>query len=502
MADGSALALQTSSQSTALSPAFDGTVLQKVRTFIAQPAVRKSMPMVAGLTAIAGAGLLYMALANGPQRVLYSSLSDAERADVVASLDKSGIDYTIDNGTGALTVAEDDLYRARMLVASDGGLAAPESTAQMLDAIPIGSSRTLEGERLRNVRERELTMTVMEIDGVEAVRVHLAQAEKSVFVRENTPPSASVMVRMARGRSLSESQVNAIVNLVAGSVPGMTSDTVRVADQHGNLLSERRSKNGSGLELQAEYETKMRAQIAQLLVPMLGEGNFSTEVQVELNMDDTTSARESYEKEGAVRSETSRESSQTGGSQAGGVPGVLANTPPPPTQIGTPGELAADAEAGSVPTSGETSAQRTYELGREVAVSTSMAGGVKRVSVAVAVSSEALENIAPATAKQIEELVALGSGRQRRTGRSGHGYGGQVRAYDHLRAPILGNGLVCDRLAQCGRADCRDPGDDLWCPPARQGVCRAETGCGRTHPRRFGGRPGPGPANRPELPDR
>ncbi len=99
-------------------------------------------------------------------------------------------------------MAEDDLYRARMMVASDGGLAAPETTAEMLDAIPMGSSRTLEGERLRNVRERELMMTIMEIDGVEAVRVHLAQAEKSVFVRENAPPSASVMVRLARGRNL------------------------------------------------------------------------------------------------------------------------------------------------------------------------------------------------------------------------------------------------------------------------------------------------------------
>lgn len=381
----------------------------RAKAFLAQPAVRKSLPMATGLLAVAGAAVLYMTLAAGPQRVLYGSLNDAERAQVAAALDTGDIAYTIDNNTGALSVDEDDLYRARMLVASDGSLAAPESTAEMLDAIPIGSSRTLEGERLRNVRERELMMTIKEIDGVEAVRVHLAQAEKSVFVRESTPPSASVMVRMARGRSLADSQVTAIVSLVSGSVPAMTSDMVRVVDQNGALLSDRRSKDDNGLELQSGYEEKLRAQIDQLLLPLLGEGNFSSEVQVELDRDDTTSARESYEKDGAVRSETSRESTQTGGTQAGGVPGVLANTPPPATTIADPGENgAAGGQAG--PTSGETSAQRTYELGREVAVSTTQAGGVKRISVAVAISAEAMKKIAPASEVQIQKLVASAVG--------------------------------------------------------------------------------------------
>ncbi len=382
-----------------------GSMADRARAFLAQPAVRRSMPMALGLAGLAGSALLYMALAAGPQRILYSNLNDGERASVAAALDQGGIAYRIDNNTGALTVGEDDVYRARMLVASDGGLAAPESTAQMLDAIPIGSSRTLEGERLRNVRERELMMTITEIDGVESVRVHLAQAEKSVFVREATAPSASVMVRMARGRSLGDSQVTAIVSLVAGSVPGMTPDMVRVADQHGQLLSDRKSGNGAGLELQAGHEEKLRAQIAKLLVPMLGEGNFSSEVQVELDMDDTTSARESYEKDGAIRSETSRESTQTGGRQAGGVPGVLANTPPPETTIGDPGQQGMAAGAGTGPSSGESSAQRTYALGREVAVSTTSAGGVKRISVAVAVSAEAMKKIAPASEAQIRKLV-------------------------------------------------------------------------------------------------
>lgn len=389
-----------------------GSAAARAAAFFRQPAVRKSLPMTAGIAAVAVAALLYLALAEGPQRMLYGSLSDAERAEVAATLDQGGISYTIDNSTGALSVGEDDLYRARMMVASDGGLAAPESTSAMLDAIPIGSSRTLEGERLRNVRERELTMTIMEIDGVEAVRVHLAQAEKSVFVRDNVAPSASVMVRLARGRSLSDDQVKAVVNLVAGSVPSLQADQVQVVDQHGQLLSDRTGKDGQALDLQRSYEEKLRTQISQLLTPLIGAGNFSTEVQVELDLEETTSARESYDKEGAIRTEMRRESTQTGPAQAGGVPGVLANTPPPATQLGPVGDAQnlGGAAGGAGPTTGETSDQKTYELGREVAVSSSQPGGVKRVTVAVALSSEALAKIKPASARQIEELISSAVG--------------------------------------------------------------------------------------------
>lgn len=387
-----------------------GPATARLRQFAAQPAIRRALPAIAGVGALAAVALLWLALAQPPQRVLYGSLSDSERASVAAALDQGGIDYTIDNTTGTLTVGEGDLYRARMLVASDGALAAPESTAQMLDAIPLGASRTLEGERLRNVRERELMLTIMEIDGVEAARVHLATPERSVFVREQTAPTASVMVRLARGRSLSEDQVVAIGNLVAASVPGMQAEAVRIADQHGKLLSSKDATGASkSLQLQRQFEEKLRMQVAQLLLPIVGEGNFSSQVQVELDMSEVTSAQESYDKDGVLRSETESQSQRTGPGAAAGVPGVLANTPPPPTVLeeGAP-EGAAAQPGGAV--SGESSARRTYEVGRQVAVSSTSPGGVKRLSVAVALSAEALKQAKPASVKQIESLVAAAVG--------------------------------------------------------------------------------------------
>jgi flagellar M-ring protein FliF len=233
--------------------------LERVRSFTNQPVIKRALPWFLGLAAIGGTGLAYTTLAPPPQRMLYSELGDAERASVVTSLDKAGIAYSINADTGALTVAEDDLYKARMLVASDGALAVPDP-ASSLDSLPLGASRTLEGERMRGARQGELEMTIKQIDGVESVRVHLAEASKSVFVRDDAPPTASVMVRMAKGRKLGDGQVSAIVNLVAGSVPGLSPDAVRVVDQHGRLLSDPRAQGSDRLELQARLEDKLRAQ--------------------------------------------------------------------------------------------------------------------------------------------------------------------------------------------------------------------------------------------------
>jgi flagellar M-ring protein FliF len=383
-------------------------LLTRLGAFAAQPPVRKALPWFAGL---AGAGLLaltWAALAPAPQRVLYSSLDDSERADVAAALDKASIGYSIDNGTGALTVDADELYRARMVVASNGALAAPESGEQLIDSLPMGASRTLEGDRLRAAQERDLMLTIKEIDGVEAVRVHLAQPERSVFVRDEAAPTASVMVRMAHGRQLSDSQVTAIANLVAGSVPGLAADAVRIVDQHGRLLSEARGADSDRLELQSRMEAKLRTQVEQLLAPMIGADNFSSEIQVALDMNEVTSARESYDKDGAVQRETTQ-TSQTTTSPAAGVPGVLSNTPPPTAQA-RPGAPAGGPARAAPQGNGESSASRTYAVGREVAVSNVAPGSVKRLSVAVALNQNALKNAKPADIKKFEQLITAAVG--------------------------------------------------------------------------------------------
>lgn len=390
-----------------------GSVLTRLSAITQQPAVRKMLPVFIGLSAIGGAALTWSLMAPTPQRVLYAQLDDSERAGVAEALDGAQIAYRIDNQTGALTVSEADYYKARMLVAQDGALSSPESGDQMLDKLPMGASRTLEGQRLRSAREHDLQLTIGQIDGVEAVRVHLAEAERSVFVRDNVAPTASVMVRLRSGRSLSQSQVAAIVNLVAASVPGLSPDAVRVVDQHGQLLSEGgRNGDNARLDMQSRLESKLREQVSQLLTPMLGDGKFTTEAQVELNMDQVTAARESYDKDGVVRTEQQQQFSTARAGQASGVPGVLSNTPPPATQAvpGAPQGTPTAAAPGAAPQNGESSSSRTYELGRQVSVSETGPGNIKRLTVAVAIIADAMKGAKPQEIQDLQSLVSAAVG--------------------------------------------------------------------------------------------
>jgi flagellar M-ring protein FliF len=408
--------MPTAARGSILTPLTDpagGPMPARIKGFLGQPPVRRALPWFAGVAALGMAGIAWQTMAPAPQRLLYAQIDDGERANIVAALDKAAIHYKIDNSTGAMTVDENDLYRARMTVAQDGALAAPDTASDGLDKLPLGASRTLEGERLRSAREHELMLSIKEIDGVQSVRVHLAEAEKSVFVRDNVTPTASVMVRLATGRQLSNGQVQAIVNLVASSVPGLTPDAVRVVDQHGSLLTDRTgSADDDRIERQARMEDKLQSQVGALLTPMLGEGNFTSEVQVDLDMDQVTSARESYDKQGAVRSETQSQSQTSAPGTASGVPGATSNTPPPSPQPspGAPQGTPTTAAGAPAPTNGETASTKNYELGREVAVSNQSPGKVRRLSVAVALSATAMKKFKPQDIDQIKQLVSAAVG--------------------------------------------------------------------------------------------
>ncbi|HWU01945.1 MAG TPA: flagellar M-ring protein FliF, partial [Novosphingobium sp.] len=174
-----------------------GTPMTRARMFLGQGPVKRALPWFAGVAVLGGAALSWSMLAPAPQRMLYAHLDDSERAGIVDALDKAKIGYHIDSSTGALTVDEANVYKARMVVAQSSALAMPDTAQDGLDKLPMGASRALEDERLRAAKEHELMLSIKEIEGVQSVRVHLAEGEKSVFVRDSVAPSASVMLHLA-----------------------------------------------------------------------------------------------------------------------------------------------------------------------------------------------------------------------------------------------------------------------------------------------------------------
>ncbi|MBY0582283.1 MAG: flagellar M-ring protein FliF, partial [Sphingomonas sp.] len=244
--------------------------VQQLRAVLAQPAVRRSLPMILMIGLIASAAIAWMMLASPPQKPLFTNLPDADKAAVTEALSQANIKSRIDSGTGALTVGEDDYARARILLAGQGLPKAAPGGYAILDQLPMGVSRAVEGERLRQARESELAQSIEEIDAVADARVHLAMPESSVFVRDNASPSASVILKLQAGRSLADAQVSSIVNLVASSVPGMKPDAVTIVDQMGALLSHPGGQDSvaaagdARIDFQRRIEEKYRQQLTQL----------------------------------------------------------------------------------------------------------------------------------------------------------------------------------------------------------------------------------------------
>jgi flagellar M-ring protein FliF len=397
--------------------------LRQIQGMFAQPAVRCAGPMALMVSLIGASALAWSALSTPPQKMLYSGLPDADKAAVTQALSAASIDSHIDDATDAVTVNEEDYSRARLLLAGQGLPKAAPGGYAILDQLPMGVSRAVEGERLRQARETELARSIQEIDVVTEARVHLAMPESSVFVRDNAQPSASVVVKLQGGRALSEAQVQSIINLVASSVPGMKPEAVTIVDQMGGLLSKPGGMGQSGTEqriaLQRQVEEKYRQQLMQLLTPLVGAGNFTAEVQADVNMDETQATRESYDKEGALRAETGNwTGNQAPGNQApGGIPGALSNTPPPAAALqqpqaaqGATGQSAAPGQpvaGGPAPDANKQSDQfaRSYDLSREVSVTRAAPGAVKRLSVAVLLREPEKGKRTAAEINQINELV-------------------------------------------------------------------------------------------------
>jgi flagellar M-ring protein FliF len=395
--------------------------------FMKQPAVAKSLPLIGLLGTVAVAGAAWLALREPPQRDLFRGLPDADKSAVAQVLDQNGIKYDFDNG-GAMTVGEGDYFKAKMMLAAQGlPKSAPDGNS-MIDSLPMGASRAVEGEKLRSAREMDLARTIEAIDSVETAKVHLAVEPPSVFLRERTKPSASVMLRLANGRALTDQQVSAIVHLVASSIPELNPDDISVVDQNGRLLSDNDSDAGDDrqLAIQSKMEDRYRQSVIALLTPILGQGNFSTEVHAELNFAERQATRETYpQDEARLRSEQGTWASDPRGQGAGeasGVPGALSNQAPvnpTVTQTNPNGQAVAQGQtaANGAPTPGtppnplmktEETFNRSFELGREVSVTKDAVGTVKRLSVAVALDNG--PDGKPRSAQEIAALEALVKG--------------------------------------------------------------------------------------------
>jgi len=313
--------------------ATSSNALARIREAIDQPGFRRAFPpLLATLTAVA-AIVLYLGMQKPEMTTLYSSLSENEKSRVLNALKNMGIEVQLDPATGEILVPADEYHQSRISLAAQGLPEFAGNEANNLENLPLGISRSVEGVRLRQVQEAELAKSITEISSVKSARVHLALPEKSVFVRDQTPPTASVFVSLKNGRKLEKTQVLAITNLVSASVPAMSPNNVSIIDQFGNLLSNAPDDPDQVLaDNQLEYRMRLeniyRNRIQSLVTPIVGSNNVNAQVNLEI---DFTRREISQEIVDPAASATLSEQSSlnvTAKKEAIGIPGAISNEPP------------------------------------------------------------------------------------------------------------------------------------------------------------------------------
>ncbi|GAL07330.1 flagellar M-ring protein FliF [Photobacterium aphoticum] len=316
---------------------------------------------------------------NNQYRPLYGEHEAFDSAQVITVLEEQGMDFYIEPQQGNVMVARSELGQARMALATAGVKPeVPTGLEILAQDASLGTSQFMENARYRHGLEGELAQSIMTLDAISNVRVHLAIPKQTLFVRRDKElASASVVVALLPGKTLSSSQVSAIVNLVSGSVTDLPADRVNVIDQHGNLLSSHEGQqhtgqaNGAYLDYLARLEQTYIERAQKMLQPMLGMGNFQVEVAAKINFDRTEATEERYAPEGVLRSEFSSYDRRTA-ADAKGVPGALSNRPPEEGEEDDPNKANERGEA-----------SREYLIDRTMKHIKYQQGSLERLSVSV-----------------------------------------------------------------------------------------------------------------------
>ncbi|KHT62912.1 hypothetical protein RJ45_14845 [Photobacterium gaetbulicola] len=361
---------------------------------------------VALITALAVLVSMFIVVAmwtqTSPYRPLYGTQERYDNSEILSVLEQEKIKFQLDNQSGQIQVPANRLADARILLAARGVKAKLPEGLEILDrSSGLGTSQFIENARYRQGLEGELARTILAIRAVSHARVHLAIPNRTLFVGINEEkPSAAVMLELEPGMQLDQPQVEAIVNLVSGSITGMATDAVSVVDQHGNLLSadlalgKQSQINVRFHELQQRVERDIVRRAGDMLAPLLGVGNFRVQVAATLNFDQTEETHESIDSDPVLRTEFTKQDN-TQGQLAIGIPGALSNQP--------------TGEEGS--TNNETRNERAelsrqYDVGRKVRHTRHAQGGIEMLSVSVLLNDNVQEQgWQQAQLEQIAQMV-------------------------------------------------------------------------------------------------
>ncbi|KNY10396.1 flagellar M-ring protein FliF [Achromobacter piechaudii] len=388
-------------------------VLEKVR------ALPKPILLGAAAAVVALIVAAVMWTSEPKYKVLFSNLDDRDGGAIVTALGTMNVPYRYNETGTALLVPADRVYDARLQLASQGLPRGGSVGFELMDNARFGASQFAEQINYQRGLEGELARSIEAMHTVQHARVHLAMPRQSLFVRERQAPTASVLLNVYPGRSMSDAQVSAISWLVASSVPELTAENVSIVDQNGRLLSaplgEGRGMDADQMRFVREMEQRTVERILTILNPLVGPGNVHAQASADVDFARREETSEIYRPnqepgQAAVRSQQTSDSTQRGVNPAQGVPGALSNQAPPNAQAPLanppaqqpprPGQPPAAAnaqqqqqqqqqtgtQAATANLNERRDATTNYEVDRTISHIKQPVGNLKRLSVAVVVN--------------------------------------------------------------------------------------------------------------------
>jgi flagellar M-ring protein FliF len=337
------------------------------------------------------------------QAPLFSNLASTDASAIVDELNAAGVAYELTDGGQTIMVAKDQVYDLRLTMSGQGLPAGHDTGYALLDEQGITTSEFQQQVTYQRALEGELSKTLESLEGVRSAVVHVALPEDEVFVTEEAKPTASVLLDLAPGTTLSGEQIQAVTNLVSSSVQDMEPDQVTVADATGQVLS----AAGSGVtaaagdarsQVEQEYEARLSANAQQILDRVVGPGRavVSVRADVDLSQRDTTSETYVYDEDTPPLSESTVTEEYVGnGAPVGGVLGPE-NMP----------DAAANAGGGDS-TYNKESTTANNAVGKTTEVIQGAPGGLNRLTVSVVMDEAVAGNL---NQQQIRDLMTTAVG--------------------------------------------------------------------------------------------
>lgn len=323
---------------------FFSTTLQNFGDFF------RSLDMTRKLGLIAVAGLLIACMAGiviwssqTDYKVLYTDLTKEDSGTIAQMLEKGKIPYQVKDDGKTIMVPEDHVEIWRLEIAKKGVNFTGTVGYEVFDKQSFGTTSFVQKINKQRALEGELVKTIMHIKGITRARIHLSIPDASPFVTERKPPSASVVLDLERGASMTNDEIKGIQSLVSSSVHGMRNHHVVVIDSRGKKLSENDGDNMSTetanrMALESKLNSQYEKKVEEILSRVIGEGKVIAKVAIKMDFTQKVETQTTYDSENtAVLSEVRNEQKMVGVRPSPqGIPGARSNLPGEAPQPGIP----------------------------------------------------------------------------------------------------------------------------------------------------------------------